>query len=285
MKSFGKYTTYIWSLITIILSVIIIFVSVWLSSVAFNFSVFSKTSSESYNLDLPDVLEIISTSLDSQSAPAYYPPYSEEILITDFRFEKVEEKDDTVLNKIYDFSSILAECLEPLFDISTTAGSLALRCSVWNVYSNTSENFSDTLFSVNIILRDYYDVFWNITASGTPDRILSVSRTAYQSGESLGSESFSEFDIYIEEYYKLAMENMSDVCKLFNSVSYLFGFSSQNYDMQYEDYNRYGYNVTIEEPTEDISGIFKYRLYFFKTGEEILITANQSYILGIERVN
>ena len=55
--------------------------------------------------------------------------------------------------------------------------------------------------------------------------------------------------------------------------------------MQYEDYNRYGYNVTIEEPTEDISGIFKYRLYFFKTGEEILITANQSYILGIERVN
>ena len=175
MKTPKKHLTYVWSLITVILSVAIIFVSNLLPVSLLNISALPEGYDDPISLELPDNISyIISNPSENEELPTYF---STKILNYIIEKTPVEQpKKDAEIDK---FSYLLENVLANLFFIYTSADLIAQKCITWDVIDEYTTNVEDTIVSVNIVLMDSNNILWIIDAYGNSSELTALSRTPY----------------------------------------------------------------------------------------------------------
>lgn len=173
----GKYTTYIWSLITVILSVVIIFVSSLLPGSLLNLS-YSDQQDESLNLDMPQ--KLITTTLDSLKTPVYFPDNGSSSANNPelYSLKKTNSSEMPSLEAQNAFCRLAQNTIYTLFDIEVQLKNLQSKCYKWDVYLKSNNQLIDTMFQININLFDSNSgYYWIITTHGKKDAITHISRT------------------------------------------------------------------------------------------------------------
>lgn len=265
-----SYKTYLWTLITVLITVVIILASTYLPGVLWDMTFRSSETSQSIALDLPDVEEIISTSVENESKPSYYPSFAMNELFPDATYylmpysESVVDT-DAMDSPIYAFSELVENAISHYFSAFCSASTIAQHTTAWNVVAEGYPGIVDIYYSCTVVVQ-LHNSLWTINAHGSPTALTHLSRTPYSESDSFGTEeskwgvlpdkeallqeilpnalyafliSADSFDSRISEEAEIVMklENYMIVPFEENTAqdqSYTIYFWLENYDMDFE---------------------------------------------------
>jgi len=221
MKIPNKYLSYLWTLITIILSMAIIFASTLLPASMLNISALPDNFSKPISLDLPDIFEIeTKPSQDNDEHLIYFPQHDSAYnLSTEFYIEEATEGEAP--GEISQFSVLVTDAISMLFEVYTDSDYLSQKCVAWNVYSKSDRQFIDIIVSVNIILYDSYGTLWTITAYGDTFKITYLNRSPYFLQTDSEKESYPSNTEYA---HSITSKDVLATVHSFIRGSLLFGF-------------------------------------------------------------
>lgn len=203
--NFGPYTTYLWTLITILITVAIIFVCTYLPGLLWNMTSDDTGNQGSVTLDLPDVEEIIASSVDTNAIPPYYPPLSEVAQNPDTTYTLVAV--DDVINhngtisetdeKITAFSELVVSAMQNYFFLSCSPSIIAQHTNLWSVCPEGQTETVDIYCSTTVVVQQHTHL-WTVTAYGSPTGLTHLSRTPYSDSDNT-SEALGWDDEEIKE--------------------------------------------------------------------------------------
>jgi len=237
-----KYTTYIWSLITVIISVAIIFAGTLLPGSLISNSKHYRNYSESFEIKLPKISERV-VDFDG---PEYY--FGE--LEGDYYFEKLNIN-STYSEMISNFTENVSLVLGDVFEIYITNDysieQLEMKCTVWGVFDRETKQRIDHIVSINTILFGNNHNLWNIFAYGKANEITHISRSLYlSSGREItrieNGEVMPVYTKYMDELFyqvipalfALTEGDSLDVQVLSIEGNSLYGLYISKTDMEFE---------------------------------------------------
>lgn len=204
--NFGPYATYVWTLITIVITVAIIFVCTYFPGLLWNMTSDNTGNQGSVTLDLPDVEEIISSSVDTSAIPPYYPPLvmGEQYPDATYTLVPIDEVSDSsgvateTDEKTDAFSQLVVSALKSYFYLSCSPSTIAQHTKLWSVSPEGQQNVVDTYCSVTVVVQQHTHL-WTVTAYGSPTALTHLSRTPYSDADD-ASESMTWADEELKEY-------------------------------------------------------------------------------------
>lgn len=200
--NFGPYTTYLWTLITILITVAVIFVCTYFPGLLWDMTSQSTGEKQNVTLDLPDVEEIISSTVDTNAIPPYFPPLSSVELYPDATYSLVSVTDapdapdgpdgpggsDGVdasgsdAEKINDFSELVVSAMDTYFYLSCSASTIAQHTNLWSVFVEGQDGSVGTYCSTTVVVQEHNHL-WTVTAYGSPTALTHLSRTPYSDSD------------------------------------------------------------------------------------------------------
>ena len=183
-----KHLSYVWILITIMLSVVIIFVGNLLPISLLNITNLSEDYSQPIALDLPN-LEIAADPSPEENPLVYFSSdKSIEESAKEYTMLKLQDQDQYSTEKI-GFSRILQNVISYLFEMNITeiekyyqfslSQIIREKCVATAVHNKDTGEFVDVLFHVDIVLFDIFGEIWNISSYGTSDTLFFLNRDRY----------------------------------------------------------------------------------------------------------
>lgn len=175
-----------WTLITLMISVAIIFVCTSLPGFLWDMTSQSSEKRQSVTLDLPNVEKIISSSVDSNAVPKYFPlpSTSESLPDVEYRLEPSTDASESAKQRIAAFSNLVKNAVSVYFSIPCSSSTIALHTDLWNVYMEGHSEIVDIYCSTTLVLQQG-NILWTVTAYGSSTALTYLNRTPYSSSDYL----------------------------------------------------------------------------------------------------
>lgn len=220
--NFGPYTTYLWTLITILITIAVIFVCTYLPGLLWDMTSQSTGKQQTAILDLPDVEEIISSSVDTNAIPPYYPPLSvmEQTPDTGYTLVAVDDVSDEfgvpsdANEKIAAFSELVVDAMNSYFYLSCSPSIIAQHTNLWSVCPEGQTDVIDTYYSTTVVVQQHTHL-WTVTAYGSPTALTHLSRTPYSDSDT-SSEALGWDDEEIQEQVSFDSNTSTNVQNAFS---------------------------------------------------------------------